>query len=165
MGLTITLYLITFIVYSSISSTMAPPARGFSYIEVWMAGIVSTISVAILEHVFILAFKRMNVFANQDHVKLIDGISFIFTFSFFILFIVIYWLKVCGYFWNIHLSVFLQFTYSMILILHIFSLSSFLDMYQFYIGRFVKVKLTYLGNVHQIHYYCMYFNSKYVCTW
>ena len=93
MGLTITLYLITFIVYTSISSTMAPPARGFSYIEVWMAGVVSTISVAILEHVFILACKRMNAFANSDHVaKLIDGISLIFTFSFFILFIVIYWL-------------------------------------------------------------------------
>ena len=98
MGLTITLYLITFIVYSTISAT-SPPARGFSYIEVWMAGVVSTISIAILEHVFILASKRMNVFSNPDHVaKWIDGISLILTFSFFILFIIIYWLKACGYF-------------------------------------------------------------------
>ena len=57
------------------------------------------VSIAILEHVFILAFKRMNVFANPDHVaKLIDGISLIFTFSFFTLFIAIYWLKACGFF-------------------------------------------------------------------
>ena len=98
MGLTITLYLITFIVYSSISAT-SPSARGFSYIEIWMAGVVSTISIAILEHVFILASKRMNVFSNPDHVaKWIDGISLILTFSFFILFIIIYWLKACGYF-------------------------------------------------------------------
>ena len=98
MGLTITLYLITFIVYSFVSA-MSPPARGFSYIEIWMAGVVATISIAILEHVFILAFKRMNVFANPDYVaKLIDGISLIFTFSFFVLFIVTYWLKACGLF-------------------------------------------------------------------
>ena len=98
MGLTITLYLITFIVYSFVSA-MSPPARGFSYIEIWMAGVVATISIAILEHVFILAFKRMNVFANPDYVaKLIDGISLIFTFSFFTLFIAIYWLKACGFF-------------------------------------------------------------------
>ena len=98
MGLTITLYLITFIVYSSVSA-MSPPARGFSYIEIWMAGVVATISMTILEHVFILAFKRMNVFANPDHVaKLIDGISLLFTFSFFTLFIAIYWLKACGFF-------------------------------------------------------------------
>ena len=94
MGLTITLYLITFIVYCS-TSAMSPPSRGFSYIEIWMAGVVSTISIAILEHVFILAFKRMNVFSNPDHVtKKIDGISLILTFSF----IIIYWLKACGYF-------------------------------------------------------------------
>ena len=58
---------------------MSPPARGFSYIEIWMAGVVSTISIAILEHVFILAFKRMNVFSNPDHVaKWIDGNHIIF---------------------------------------------------------------------------------------
>ena len=96
MGLLVTLHLISSNVYSSLD---IPKRRGFSYIEIWMAGVVATISIAILEHVFILAFKRMNVFANPDHVtKLIDGISLIFTFSFFILFIVIYWLKVCGYF-------------------------------------------------------------------
>ena len=99
MGLTITLYLITFIVYGAISSTMAPPARGFSYIEGWLAGVVSTISVAILEHVSILALKRMNVFANLEHVvKLIDGISLIITYACFSLFVVIYWLKGFGFF-------------------------------------------------------------------
>ena len=76
MGLLITLYLIKSNVYGSISSTIAPPKRGFSYIEVWMIGIVMTISFAILEYFFILAFKRRNKMTNpEDIIQLIDFIS------------------------------------------------------------------------------------------
>ena len=71
MGLLITLYLITFNVYGSISSTLAPPKRGFSYIETWMVGIVMTISLAILEYFFILAFMRRNTCDNASRVELL----------------------------------------------------------------------------------------------
>ena len=98
MGLLITLYLITFNVYGSISSTLAPPTRGFSYIEVWMVGVIITISVAILEYFVILAFKRRNKNANLDYIiEMIDFISLVFnlvSFSFFVLF---YWMKGFGY--------------------------------------------------------------------
>ena len=94
MGLLITLSLITFNVYGSISSTFAPPKRGFSYIEVWMVGVIMTISIAIIEYFSILAFKRRNKFLNQDKItERIDFISFIVNLVFFIFFVVIYWMS------------------------------------------------------------------------
>ena len=94
MGLLITLYLITFNVYGSVSANMAPPERGFSYIEVWMTAVVITISVAILELLFILAFKRKNRFFNPDEMaQRIDFISLIISFVFFSCFVVVYSIK------------------------------------------------------------------------
>ena len=101
MGLLITLCLINFNIYGSVSSTLAPPKRGFSYIEVWMVGVMVTIIFAILEYLAILAFKRKNGFSNLDEheiTKRIDSISLIMSFRVFILFNVIYWLNGFGYF-------------------------------------------------------------------
>ena len=99
MGLLITLYLITFNVYGSISSTLAPSKRGFSYIEAWMVGVVITISVAILEYFFILAIKRRNKYANLDYViEMIDFISLIINLAFFSSFVIFYWMKGFGIF-------------------------------------------------------------------
>ena len=98
MGLLITLYLITFNVYGSISENLAPPERDFSYIEVWMTGVVITISVAILELFVILAFKRKNRFSNPDEMaQRIDFISLIVSFVSFSCFVVIYSMKGLGY--------------------------------------------------------------------
>ena len=92
MGLLITLYLITFNVYGSISSNMAPPERGFSYIEVWMTGVLITIGSAILELFFILAIKRCDKFSNPDRmVKTIDFMSLVITFISFFCFVIFYW--------------------------------------------------------------------------
>ena len=94
MGLLITLSLITFNVYGSIASAFAPPKRGFSYIEVWMVGVITTISVAIIEYFSILALKRRNTFSNQDKItEKIDFISFILNLIFFMFFVLIYWMK------------------------------------------------------------------------
>ena len=98
MGLLITLYLITFNVYGSVSANMAPPERDFSYIEVWMTGVVITISVAILELFVILAFKRKNRFSNPDEMaQRIDFMSLIVSFVSFSCFVVIYSMKGLGY--------------------------------------------------------------------
>ena len=99
MGLLITLCLITFNVYGTVSSTLAPPKRGFSYIEVWMVGVVITISVAIIEYFFILAFKRKHEYANLDHIiGMIDFILLIISLAFFSFFVMFYWIIVFGYF-------------------------------------------------------------------
>jgi len=93
MGLLITLYLITFNLYGSISSTLAPPKRGFSYIEVWMVGVVTTISFAIL------ALKRRDKNANLDKIiEMIDFISLIINLTFFSSFVIFYWMKGFGFF-------------------------------------------------------------------
>ena len=94
----ITLYLITFNVYGSVSSNLAPPKRGFSYIELWMVGVVTTISIAILEYFFILAYKRRNKNANLDYIiEMIDFISLVFNLVFFSFFVIFYWMKGFGY--------------------------------------------------------------------
>ena len=92
MGLLITLYLITFNVYGSISENLAPPERDFSYIEVWMTGVLITIGSAILELFFILAIKRSDKFSSTDKmVKTIDFMSLIITFISFFCFVIFYW--------------------------------------------------------------------------
>ena len=101
MGLLITLYLITFNVYGSISENLAPPERDFSYIEVWMTGVVITISVAILELFFILAIKRKNRFSNPSEMaQRIDFISLISNLLFFSSFVVIYSIKGLAYLYS-----------------------------------------------------------------
>ena len=94
MGLLITLCLINFNIYGSVSSTLAPPKRGFSYIEAWMVGVMITINFAILEYFVILAFKRKHESADLDEItQKIDSISFIISLTFFIMFNVFYWLN------------------------------------------------------------------------
>ena len=94
MGLLITLCLINFNIYGSVGSTLAPPKRGFSYIEVWMVGVMITINFAILEYFVILAFKRRNKNANLDYIiEMIDFISLIINLAFFSSFVIFYWIK------------------------------------------------------------------------
>ena len=107
MGLLITLILITFNVYGSISSTLAPPKRGFSFIEVWMTAIIFTISFAILEYCFILVLIRMNIYldiknksACLEKITKIDFISLVISLIFLLLFIIFYLVKGLGLFWN-----------------------------------------------------------------
>ena len=108
MGLLITLLLITFNVYGSISSTLAPPKRGFSFIEVWMAAILFIMSFAILEYCFILVLVRMNhqhnmvkkplFAATADKIAKIDFVSFVVSLIIFSCFVVFYLLKGWGFF-------------------------------------------------------------------
>ena len=107
MGLLITLLLITFNVYGSISSTLAPPKRGFSFIEVWLAAILFIMSFAILEYCFILVLIRMNnnlnmvkkpLFATTDNIAKIDFVSFVISLILFSCFVVFYLLKGWGFF-------------------------------------------------------------------
>ena len=92
LGFLITLYLITFNIYIFVSSAIAPPKRGFSYIEVWMTGVLITIGSAILELFFILAIKRCDKFSSPDKmVKTIDFMSLIITFISFFCFVIFYW--------------------------------------------------------------------------
>ena len=106
MGLLVTLYLITFNVYVSTSSNIAPPNRGFSYIEVWMFGILVTISFAILEYFFILAYIRKNSHANSiSMIRRIDLGSLIFNLNFFTSFLIFYWIKGLYFLWVILLLI------------------------------------------------------------
>lgn len=100
LGLLITLYLITFNIYGFVSSNIAPPKRGFSYIEVWMLGVMSTINLGILEYFFILVYKRSaNKFENLEEItRRIDTTFFIISLIFFTLFIIFYWMKGLEYF-------------------------------------------------------------------
>ena len=58
MGLLITLYLIATNVYASLD---APPSRGFSYVEVWIAFVQCNILIAIIEYLFILCLMRCDI--------------------------------------------------------------------------------------------------------
>ena len=51
MGLTVTLFLISFNVYNSVE---APPNRGLSYVDIWMLGMCFPILMAIVEYSIIL---------------------------------------------------------------------------------------------------------------
>ena len=62
MGLLITVNLIAWNVYGS---TNAPPKRGFSFIELWMTGVQSTILLAILG-MTLLTHSAVNALGNSD---------------------------------------------------------------------------------------------------
>ena len=63
MGMIVTLYLISAIVYNAVD---APRARGFSNIEVWMLGAQFPILLALSEYGFVLYLKRhANKVQNQ----------------------------------------------------------------------------------------------------
>ena len=59
MGMIVTLYLISAIVYNAVD---APRARGFSNIEVWMLGAQFPILLALFEYGFVLYLKK---YANK----------------------------------------------------------------------------------------------------
>ena len=90
MGLLVTLYLIAWNVYGTVT---APPSRGFSNIEWWISGMQFHITFAILEYSCILALKRSSIFfKNLDGiVKIIDIMSFIISVIIFCFFNAMYW--------------------------------------------------------------------------
>ena len=100
MGMIVTLYLISANVYSSVE---APKERGFSYIEIWMIGTQFPILLALCEYGFILYWKKIaRKSGNQNDVeskekldkqiKSLDFAMLIFSFVYFILFAIIYWI-------------------------------------------------------------------------
>ena len=56
MGLTVTLFLISFNVYNSVE---APPNRGLSYVDIWMLGMCFPILMAIVEYSIILGRQKL----------------------------------------------------------------------------------------------------------
>ena len=110
MGLLITLYLITFNVYGSVSANMAPPERGFSYVELWMAGMQIPILGAVIEYSTILGLRKYS-FKNEIETtkvynmqaedaskmklrwdKKVDMASFVLSLTYFLIFCIFYWL-------------------------------------------------------------------------
>ena len=100
MGMIVTLYLISANVYSSVK---APKERGFSYIEIWMIGTQFPILLALCEYGFILYWKKIaRKSGNQndveskekldEQIKSLDFAMLIFSFVYFILFAIIYWI-------------------------------------------------------------------------
>lgn len=90
MGLLITSCLITWNIYGALD---APPSRGFSHAEIWIAGMQGTILLAILEYLTILFLIRKRPFCSKmgRHIKYIDYTSFLLSIVFFTIFNVIYW--------------------------------------------------------------------------
>ena len=100
MGMIVTLYLISANVYSSVE---APKERGFSYIEIWMIGTQFPILTALCEYGFILYWKKIaKKSGNQneietkeklnEQIKCLDFAMLIFSFVYFIIFAIIYWI-------------------------------------------------------------------------
>ena len=97
-----TLYLIASNVYNAVK---APEDRGFSYIEIWMAGIQVMILLAIFEYA--IALTLMKYYQNhkiqamkmdstdqidiKHFVMIMDKITFFIALTFFILFVCLYW--------------------------------------------------------------------------
>ena len=90
MGMVVTLYLITSNVYMT---TAAPDERGFSNLEVWMAGVQIVILLALIEYGFLLAWKRYVIpFPTlEDKMKIVDMSTFVISIAFFIAFNLFYW--------------------------------------------------------------------------
>lgn len=102
LGLLVTLYLIASNVYNAVK---APEDRGFSYIEIWMAGIQVMILLAIFEYA--IALTLMKYYQNhkiqamkmdstdqidiKHFVMIMDKITFFIALTFFILFVCLYW--------------------------------------------------------------------------
>ena len=101
-GMIVTLYLISTNVYNSVD---APSHRGFSYIELWMIGSQFPILLALCEYGFVLYLKKStndhNVISNLDaleepsldeKIKKLDYSTMAFSFFFFIIFALLYWI-------------------------------------------------------------------------
>ncbi len=98
MGLLVTLYLIAFNVYNSVS---APQSRGFSYVELW--GFISQVPIlmAIVEYGVVLGMLKYH--NKEEHnseerkfwlnktIKKMDFWSFVASSIFIAIFNVIYW--------------------------------------------------------------------------
>ena len=120
MGMIVTLYLISAVVYNAVD---APSGRGFSNIEVWMLGAQFPIMLALCEYGFVLYLKRhehkvqnqvekMTPDPNQvqimtldqtmtpedqgadldDRIKRLDTATMIFSLLFFTTFALVYWI-------------------------------------------------------------------------
>ena len=114
MGMIVTLYLISAVVYNAVD---APRGRGFSNIEVWMLGAQFPIILALCEYGFVLYLKRhANKAQNQvqtitsdpnqvqtmtaedqaaeldDRIKRLDSATMIFSFLCFTTFSLVYWI-------------------------------------------------------------------------
>ena len=104
-----TLYLVTANVYGSIE---APKSRGFSFIEIWMVGIQSTMLVAIFEYGLVLvllrrdkktshvvqvqpmgqkSLRRKSTMDVEQLIKMMDKWTFLFSILFFFIFNFFYW--------------------------------------------------------------------------
>ena len=89
MGMLTVLYLIQINTYSSVK---APLNRGLSLIEKWFIGMQVTIIIAILEYAVLLTLRK---FWSNSMEKLrldyVDGIAFIVSACYLIIFTVTYW--------------------------------------------------------------------------
>ena len=115
LGLLITLYLIASNTYASVKG---PINRGFSYIEIWMTGVQTTLLLAIVEYGVILAVKKYhrpqnssktvqvtsinsgNIIPNRlennwdidEMCKKMDIFTFYCSLTFIIIFNIVYWI-------------------------------------------------------------------------
>ena len=96
MGLIVTLFLIMINTYANVK---APQSRGFSYIEIWYAGIQIPIVFAFLEYGAILQIIKKNdlnfrvksgKYSIGDIVSKVDEVSFIVSLLYFIIFNIIH---------------------------------------------------------------------------
>ena len=91
LGLLVTLNLIFFNVYNSVKG---PPSRGFSYIEIWMAGMQIPILIGILEYAILLARKKYQKSYDTKTAKNIDKWTLIGCSIYISIFVIIYVLVV-----------------------------------------------------------------------
>ena len=100
MGMIVTLYLISANVYSSVE---APKDRGFSYIESWMIVTQFPILLALCQYGIVLYWKKIakkprnqnDIESKQKldgQIKFFDFATMIFSFVFFIGFVIFYWI-------------------------------------------------------------------------
>ena len=101
MGMLVTFYLITINTHGSLE---APKSRGFSYIEIWFAGVQFQIVTAMLEYGCILAMRKY-LFPVKDSsftifgktvfidslIRKLDVIAFTFALVTFVMFNIVYW--------------------------------------------------------------------------
>ena len=97
MGLLVTLFLISVNVYNSMDG---PPDRGVSYVEIWILGTQCPLILGLLEYAVVLTLlkKSSKIDAWNDalddvnaNIQKYDNGTFIFSISYYLLFVVTYW--------------------------------------------------------------------------
>ena len=97
MGLLVTLFLISVNVYNSMDG---PPDRGVSYVEIWLLGTQCPLILGLLEYAVVLTLlKKASKIDEFDdvpdddiaNIQKYDKGTFIFSISYYLLFIVTYW--------------------------------------------------------------------------